>query len=60
MVLPECNSMGLAFIPGKSFDDVVSLTADEEIDTLVILENDLYRRANERISGSIFLKEADR
>jgi len=45
-VLPECNSMGLAFIPGKPFVDVFSLAAGEEIDTLVILENDLYRRAS--------------
>jgi NADH-quinone oxidoreductase subunit G len=45
VVFPECNSMGLAFIPGKSFDDAVSMVANEEIDTLVILENDLYRRA---------------
>ena len=44
-ILPECNSMGLAFIQGKSFDDAVSLAGDEKIETLVILENDLYRRA---------------
>ena len=46
VVLPECNSMGLALIPGKPLDDVVSLSANEDIDTLVILENDLYRRAD--------------
>jgi NADH-quinone oxidoreductase subunit G len=46
MVLPECNSMGLAFIPGKALDDVIALAAVEEIDSLVILENDLYRRAS--------------
>jgi NADH-quinone oxidoreductase subunit G len=44
-VLPECNSMGLAFIPGKSIDDALSLAVNNEIDTLIILENDLYRRA---------------
>jgi NADH-quinone oxidoreductase subunit G len=48
MVLPECNSMGLSFIPGKSMDDAVSLAANEEIDTLVILENDLYRRTDKK------------
>lgn len=46
VVLPECNSMGLAFFPGKPFEDAIPLTSDEEIDTLVILENDLYRRAS--------------
>ena len=45
MVLPEVNSMGLAMIPGKSLDDVFAIAADETIDMLVILENDLYLRA---------------
>ena len=53
-ILPECNSMGLAFIPGKSFDDAVSLAAGEEIDTLVILENDLYRRAPKESVDQLF------
>jgi NADH-quinone oxidoreductase subunit G len=53
-VLPECNSMGLAFIPGKPLDDALSLTADEEIDTLVILENDLYRRAPKESVDQLF------
>jgi len=54
VVLPECNSMGLGFIPGKPIDDVFSLPADEEIDTLVILENDLYRRASEESVDNLF------
>jgi NADH-quinone oxidoreductase subunit G len=53
-VLPECNSMGLAFIPGKPFDDAVSVAADEEIDTLVVLENDLYRRAPKESVNRLF------
>ena len=53
-ILPECNSMGLAFIPGKPFDDAVSLAAGEEIDTLVILENDLYRRAPKESVDQLF------
>ncbi len=54
MVLPECNSMGQALIPAKSFDDAISFTANEEIDTLVILENDLYRRASEESVDQLF------
>lgn len=46
MVLPECNSMGLALIPGKSLDNAFSIADEEEIDTLIILENDLFRRAD--------------
>jgi NADH-quinone oxidoreductase subunit G len=53
-VLPECNSMGLAFIPGKSLDDALSLAAIEEIDTLVILENDLYRRTPKKSVDQLF------
>jgi len=54
MVLSECNSMGLAFMPGKSIDDAISLAGNEEIDTLVILENDLYRRASEESIHHLF------
>ena len=48
IVLPECNSMGLAFMDGKSLDDCIALSEKKEIDTLLILENDLYRRANDK------------
>jgi NADH-quinone oxidoreductase subunit G len=42
LVVPECNSTGLALFPGKSFEDIEASNGE---DTLVILENDLYRRA---------------
>lgn len=54
VVLPECNSMGLALIPGKPFDDAIPQAANEQIDTLVILENDLYRRAPEETVNRLF------
>jgi NADH-quinone oxidoreductase subunit G len=47
IVLPECNSMGLSLLPGNSFEDIVGLFENKEIDTLIVLENDLYRRASE-------------
>ena len=53
-VLPECNSLGLAFIPGKPLDDAVSIGINEKIDTLVILENDLYRRATKESVDLLF------
>jgi NADH-quinone oxidoreductase subunit G len=56
LVLPECNSMGLAFFPGKSFEDSVPLVESKEIDTLVMLENDLFRRANEDSVSDLFKK----
>jgi len=56
MVVPECNSIGLAFIPGKSLDDAFKVADSAEIDTLVILENDLYRRATEESVNHLFEK----
>jgi NADH-quinone oxidoreductase subunit G len=37
--LPECNSFGLALLSGKSIESLL----DTEIETLIILETDLYR-----------------
>jgi NADH-quinone oxidoreductase subunit G len=54
MVLPECNSMGLALIPGKPFDDPDLFTENKEIDNLIILENDLYRRSTEESVNQLF------
>jgi NADH-quinone oxidoreductase subunit G len=55
-IFPECNSMGLAFMPGKPIDDAFSLTVNKEIDTLIILENDLYRRAVKESVDQLFDK----
>jgi len=54
IVLPECNSMGLALMEGKSLVDLTTLSEKEEIDTLIILENDLYRRATEESINLLF------
>ncbi len=53
-ILPECNSMGLALMPGKSLDDLVSHVPAHGVDTLVILENDLFRRADEKALKAMF------
>jgi NADH-quinone oxidoreductase subunit G len=39
--------MGLSLFPGPSFEDILISDGGNGIDTLVILENDLYRRAEE-------------
>ena len=54
MVFPECNSMGLGLMPGKSLDDAVLYAGDNEIDTLVILEGDLYRKATRDSVNHLF------
>ena len=54
MVLPECNSMGLSLLPGKSFEDLFIPEENNEIDNLIVLENDLYRRADEVSVDKLF------
>ena len=44
-VFPEANSMGLGMMAGKSLDELLTLSKQSSPDILVVLENDLYRRA---------------
>jgi NADH-quinone oxidoreductase subunit G len=41
--VPSCNSIGLGLLVGKSLDMAVERAHKGEIDTIVILENDIYR-----------------
>jgi len=45
LAVPECNSLGLALLGGKDLQDTLADIAANGADVLVILENDLYRRA---------------
>jgi NADH-quinone oxidoreductase subunit G len=54
MVLPECNSVGLSLLGGRPFEDVLLLSENKEIDTLVVLENDLFRRSGEDSVHELF------
>jgi len=40
---PECNSFGLALMGARPLSEAFRMTEDGETDTIVILENDLYR-----------------
>ncbi len=53
MVFPECNSLGLSFLKGKPFEEILT-DENNEIDILLILENDLYRRAGEDSVNELF------
>jgi NADH-quinone oxidoreductase subunit G len=44
--VPECNSLGLARLGGGMLRTAFKAVHDGEADTAVILENDLYRRAD--------------
>jgi NADH-quinone oxidoreductase subunit G len=45
-VLPECNSLGLGLVGGKSLQDAFRVMQNGAVDTVIVLENDLYRRAD--------------
>lgn len=53
-VLPECNSMGLAMLGPRPLSDALDAVKRGDADTVIILENDLYRRA-ERTFVDAFL-----
>jgi NADH-quinone oxidoreductase subunit G len=44
--MPECNSLGVGLIGGGSVEAVFKAVEKRTVDTVIILENDLYRRAD--------------
>ncbi len=44
-IVPECNTLGCAMVAGGSLDAAFRLAAEGNVDTAIVLENDLYRRA---------------
>jgi NADH-quinone oxidoreductase subunit G len=42
---PECNSVGAALMGGNPLSDAFEAVRDGRADTVIVLENDLYRRA---------------
>ena len=46
--VPECNTLGARLAEGKSLDAVIAEAAQGKYDSVVVMENDLYRRANEK------------
>ena len=45
IAFPESNSVGLALLDGCSLTDMLDKISKEKIDSLIIIENDLYIRA---------------
>jgi len=54
---PECNTVGATLIGGSLLSDAFRAVRDGHADTVIILENDLYRRAPDSEVDS-FLKAA--
>ncbi|HET8668171.1 MAG TPA: NADH-quinone oxidoreductase subunit NuoG, partial [Terriglobales bacterium] len=42
--VPECNSLGLALLGGQPLSGAFAAVRDGAADTVIVLENDLYRR----------------
>jgi len=45
--VPECNTIGVGLIGGRNLQEAFHLAHDGHIDTVMVLENDLYRRGDE-------------
>jgi NADH-quinone oxidoreductase subunit G len=57
LVVPECNSLGVALMGAGSISDAFGAVSDGDADTAIVLENDLYQRA-ERDQVDGFFKAA--
>ncbi|HEX2237449.1 MAG TPA: NADH-quinone oxidoreductase subunit NuoG [Gammaproteobacteria bacterium] len=45
LTVPECNSLGVGLLGGASLDTAFKAIKNGAADTIIVLENDLYRRA---------------
>ena len=51
--VPSCNSIGLGLLGNKPLDDAVARSHRGEIETIIILENDIYRHIDENQAGRL-------
>lgn len=56
ITLTECNSIGLSMLEGHSLDEAIELIGKDNTDTLIILENDIYRRVSKEKADTVFEK----
>ncbi len=47
-VMPDCNSMGLGMLGGSHLTEALARIDGGHVDTMVLLENDLYRTVDKR------------
>lgn len=52
LCLPEANSLGLSLLGGNSLDAALATLEHGDADAVVIVENDLYRRAEQSVVDS--------
>jgi NADH-quinone oxidoreductase subunit G len=53
-IVPESNTLGFGLLGGKSLETVFREARDSVIDTVIILENDLYQRAEKHDIDEFF------
>jgi len=53
LIVPECNSLGVTMMGGLSLEDVEQTMSSGNVDTVVVVENDLYRRADASLVDAI-------
>jgi NADH-quinone oxidoreductase subunit G len=53
LVAAECNSFGLGLMGGGSLAEACRTVQEGEADTLIVLENDLFRRADAKSAKSL-------
>lgn len=56
LTLPECNSMGLAMMGGHRLNSAFNAVINGHADTVIVIENDLYRHAKADVVDKFFDK----
>lgn len=49
LTMPECNSLGLAMMDGKTMEAAFQAVENGEADTVIVMENDLYRHSSKSV-----------
>jgi NADH-quinone oxidoreductase subunit G len=52
--MPECNSLGLSLMHGNELAEAFEAVRDGKADTVIVLENDLYRRSDAALVDALF------
>jgi NADH-quinone oxidoreductase subunit G len=53
IALPECNSMGLGLLAAPGLDDAAAAVRDGAAETVIVLENDLFRRIDHNAAEAL-------
>ena len=56
LTVPEVNSLGCGLIGGMALESAIEMVMQGTVDTIVVLENDLYRRAGREKIDALFEK----